>query len=79
MPTFRTRATIAILFAAVAFSGCGMESTSPLEPTTRPVSADVDTVKRTPTLPWTKAQTSSTPTLPWTKVQSASTPTLPWT
>lgn len=69
MPTFRTRATLAILLAVATLAGCSSESTSPFEPASVPaVNATVDSVKRTavPTLPWAKpVEAKAVPTLPW--------------
>lgn len=63
MTTYRHRLTV-VAFALVAagLSACASDPTSPLE--RERVSADTDTTKRTPTLPWTNV-TSATPTLPW--------------
>ncbi len=71
MTTFRVRSlAAALLVVATGLSACANESTSPLEPkSTRPVSADVDTTKRVPTIPW--ASVSTVPTIPWASVQSA--------
>ena len=69
VPTFRTRATVAILLAAAVFTGCSSESTSPLEPISNPaVSANIDSIRRAavPTIPWAKpVEVKAVPTLPW--------------
>jgi hypothetical protein len=78
MTTLRPRVTVAVLvFLAAGLSACAAGPTAPLDLDSRDkVSADVDTTKRTPTVPWTSVQ-STTPTVPWTSVQST-TPTVPW-
>ena len=83
VPTFRTRATLAILLAAAVLTGCSSESTSPLEPFSIPaVNANVDSVRRTavPTIPWAQTAPATTvPTIPWANVAPATAvPTIPW-
>ena len=66
MTTIRFRSIgAALLVSAAGLSACSSDSRSPLEPTsTRPVSADVDSTKRVPTIPWNSVK-SSVPTIPW--------------
>lgn len=77
MTTTRFRSLgAALLVLAAGLSACANDSTSPMEPeSTRPVSANVDTTKRVPTIPW--ANVATVPTIPWASVQST-VPTIPW-
>lgn len=78
MTTLRPRMTVAVLlFAAASLSACASDPTSPLDLVSKEkVSADVDTTRRVPTIPWTSVQ-GTVPTIPWTSVQST-VPTIPW-
>jgi hypothetical protein len=66
MTTFRHRMTVASLtLLAASLTACANDSTAPFEPTAKQrVSADVDTSKRAPTIPWFDVN-SSAPTIPW--------------
>lgn len=77
MTTIRFRSLgAALLVLSAGLSACANDSTSPMEPeSTRAVSANVDTTKRVPTIPWTSVTT--VPTIPWTSVSTV--PTIPWT
>ena len=65
MTTIRHRMTVASLaLLAAGLSACANDPTSPLEPTAKQrVSADVDTSKKVPTIPWFDVTT--VPTIPW--------------
>lgn len=79
MTTLRPRVTVAaLLLLAAGLSACAAGPTAPLDLDSKnKVSADVDTTKRAPTIPWTSVQNAAAPTIPWTSVQS-SVPTIPW-
>lgn len=63
MTTYRHRLTIAAFaLVAVGLSACASDPTSPLD--RERVSADTDTTKRAPTIPWTNVTTAA-PTIPW--------------
>ena len=66
MTTLRHRMTIAALtLLAAGLGACANDATAPFEPTGKQrVSADVDTSKRAPTIPWADV-TSGAPTIPW--------------
>ena len=66
MTKFRHHMTVAALTLLTAgLSACANDSTAPFEPTAKQrVSADVDTSKKVPTVPWYDVN-SSQPTVPW--------------
>ena len=62
--TFKFAPTMMIL--AAGLSACAADPTSPLvENSEKQVSADVDTTKRVPTIPWFDVQNGAVPTVPW--------------
>lgn len=67
MTSLRHRMTVvALVLFAAGLSACASDPTSPLDASSKErLSADVDTTKRVPTIPWFDVQSTTVPTIPW--------------